>query len=231
MIIRKQPRNGVDQYTKLLITSNNADGATAFTDISGREHTVSAVGDIHHETDKIWYGKSSIYCDGNDDNLEIPYNADWDLGGGDFTLDLFANFSASKESGLISHWSASPNYGWLFYWTGSALFFQWSTTGTDAGNFQSRSFGADLGTWYHIEVSRNGNDLRFFYNGTQLGTTATISATIYNPSQPLRIGRYITTGGDGSSDLQGYIDNVRVRKGVGGHTANFKPPVRQYTGP
>jgi len=83
-------------------------------------------------------------------------------------------------------------------------------------NIFSSSWVPQINTWYHIAVTRNGPDLRFFINGIQLGITHNISTlAFFNSTQDFYIASY---GGIYSG---GYVDNVRVVKDKALWTSNF----------
>jgi hypothetical protein len=73
-------------------------------------------------------------------------------------------------------------------------------------------------TWYHIAVSRSGANTRMFVNGTQAGST-------YTDTNNYAAGA-IGVGGraDATIPLNGYIDDLRITKGIARYTANFTPP-------
>lgn len=82
-------------------------------------------------------------------------------------------------------------------------------------------------TWYHVAVSRQGTSLRAFIDGTQLGTTQTNSVNYVRVnSDPLYIGQYFA--GSANRYLNGYIDDLRITKGLARYTANFTPPTAPF---
>ena len=81
--------SGNDADTKLLIHSDSTDGNTTFTDSSSTGHTVTANGNVHHETDAQKFGDTAMYFDGTGDYLSIPDSDDWEFGNGDFTVDTW----------------------------------------------------------------------------------------------------------------------------------------------
>jgi hypothetical protein len=81
-----------------------------------------------------------------------------------------------------------------------------------------------LNTWTHVAVARNGTSTKLFVNGTQVGSTYT---DITNYIQcPLVIGARF----DGTLGFNGYIDDVRISKGVARYTTTFPVPTAQLTG-
>lgn len=78
-------------------------------------------------------------------------------------------------------------------------------------------------TWYHLAVSRQGNFVRVFINGIQVGQ---IESGIDLTNEMFRI------GGDARSDAglyEGYISNFRLIKGTALYTGNFAKPTSHVT--
>jgi hypothetical protein len=78
-------------------------------------------------------------------------------------------------------------------------------------------------TWTHFALVRNGTDTDLYINGTSV-IALTSDTTNYNTP-------YIGIGGiyDNSSYLlNGYIDDLRITKGVARYTANFTPPTAAF---
>ena len=77
----------------------------------------------------------------------------------------------------------------------------------------------NVNTWYHIAITRQGNQLKCFADGIQVGSTTTNSTNLIS-TEPLNIG----TGSGISTYVTGYMQDVRVTKGLARYTANFTPP-------
>ena len=88
-----------------------------------------------------------------------------------------------------------------------------------------RITGATLttGQWYHIAISRNGNDTRLFLNGSSQGTW-TVSPVDYDIAKPLIIG----ARWDVANKLDGYVDEFRVTKDLARYTGNFVVPASEF---
>src|SRR6185437_4647016 len=74
-------------------------------------------------------------------------------------------------------------------------------------------------TWYHVAFVRSGNTITAYVNGVQYGSPVTDSSTATFNNQVF-IGSYA----DSYGKFQGYIDELRVTKGVARYLANFTPP-------
>jgi hypothetical protein len=79
-------------------------------------------------------------------------------------------------------------------------------------------------TWTHIAVCRSGTSTKLFISGTQSGSTYT-DTTVYlnNPLRPV-IGINLTA----FYFYNGYIDDLRVTKGIARYTTTFTPPTAAF---
>ena len=100
----------------------------------------------------------------------------------------------------------------------------WAGAGWDVAS--GRVFGTiSAGNWYHVALVRSGNTFYTFLNGT-LGESWVNSSSLLNP-----IGAIYVGSGVGSQYFDGYIDEVRLRRGVAEWTSSFDPPTAPYTDP
>lgn len=86
-----------------------------------------------------------------------------------------------------------------------------------------------VGQWNHVAMTRQGSTVYAFLDGNLVGTDS-ISGAIRNTAQPLRIGAFDTPVFN-ASYLDGYIDSVRITKGVARYTASFTPPTEPFPTP
>jgi hypothetical protein len=186
-------------------------------------NTLETVGNAQANTTQSKWGGSSIYFDGTGDYL-VP-NADSSLnafGSGNFTIEFWVYLNATQTSifydgRAVGTIGAAPS----IYVSNNALFY--------FTNNANRITGATLSntTWTHIAVSRSGTSTRMFINGTQTGSTYTDTVVYINyTSRP-------TIGGDGHNlssalFLNGYMEDLRVTKGIARYTANFTAPTAPF---
>ena len=196
-----------DNCTKLLLHFDGSDGSTSFTD-SSRDH---------------FKGKA-ISFDGSGDYLSIPDSDDWNLGSGAFTIDGWVRFNTipstiaqmvfeQRQDNSNVMWLARGGGVWNFYLTiGFVTQIDFTSTSTVVAN-----------TWYHIAIVRSSNTWYMFQDGVQIGIT-TNSSTIPNLTGPVEIGRR----GDATRYLDGWIDELRISKGIGRWTSDFCTPTAPY---
>ena len=223
-------------YTSALITSvgTNNQVNNTFVDLSTNSHTITVAGNVTQNTFSPYrHGGYSVYFDGNDALEFSNYdNQTNDFGTGDFNVECWVNFSSVSGSNkaFLSTYAGSPG-GWSFFYdvANSELRFR----NGDAG-ISGKSWSPSIGVWYHIAVSRSSSTLRFFVDGTQLGTDITNYTQDISDvdASGLQIARNkITSGGSAGSYnwFSGYISNARIIKGTALYTSNFTAPEESLT--
>lgn len=204
-------------YKVLGLHCDGANNSTTFTDVKGK--TVTAVGNAKISTAQYpaLTGKtSSGYIDGTGDYLTVPDSTDWDFGTSGFGLRIRVRFSGvTTVQALISNYlNTTTGFSMVFDGVNSKLQFLNGTTA-----LLDVAWSPSVDTWYTVEVSRQGDSLRGFANGTQLGSTATDSTSITGSTATLFIGAR-----DASNQLlTGYFSEVEVYKYVPINTASYTP--------
>jgi hypothetical protein len=100
-----------------------------------------------------------------------------------------------------------------------------ASTGT--GNAAVATFAFSLNQWYHIAATRAGATTRLFVNGTSLTLTTNTLQVNSASTGTLSIGSERLFA-NYNHDLNGYIDDLRITKGVARYTASFTPPVAPH---
>ena len=106
--------------------------------------------------------------------------------------------------------------------------FYYNTTATTTWDVQvDRGFVVTANQWYHMAIARQGAALRMFVDGAQVGADYAIGAAVIRDSNaPLRIlGDARTTG----NDYQGYVDELRISKGIARYTGAYTVPAAAFT--
>ena len=202
--------------------------SNGFIDNSIYNSTITRFGDVRIEgfdpfVPSIEFaGLGSTYFDGTGDYLNVPSNAAFGYGTGNFTIEFWAYFTSISGS--------TPN-----------LIDQRSGTSTqvvptiflNAGTLTLYVSGAPrlVGTavvanqWYHIALCRSSVSTRLFINGTQSGSTYADSNNYI--TSPVRI--FGSNDGNALQAQAGYCSNLRIVKGTALYTANFTPPTAPLT--
>jgi hypothetical protein len=200
--------------TKLLLAFQNA----AILD-NAMMAVPETVGNAQIDTTIKKFGTGSLEFDGTGDWLLVPDSIDQRLGTGKFTIECWLYLSATGAArGIVGKGTSTT--GWLLSTNSSnAVVFTYGTsTITSTGTLSGT-------TWYHIAVVREGtgtNQTKIYIDGTNDGT-GTVS-TDFTQTNAAYVGAN-RTGGDA---LNGYIDDLRITKGVARYTANFTPPTAAF---
>lgn len=234
--------NGVDSYTKLLLHFDGADEATSTTDSSDSGHTITMTG-VKIDNGASVFGTSSAYFDGTDDYISAPASSDFDFGTGAFTIEFWfkANQTNSFERFVSFGTSSSPFYFYTVAYQPSGQKYEfvvynggsWETTGR---LLQADASDIEADVWTHLALVRESGDSdpKLYINGVERSFTAHASSqsmpSLSFSSQSgalMKIGSFM-----GSVDaFAGYLEEVRISKGVARYTSNFELPTKQFGRP
>ena len=170
------------------------------------------------------FGGGSAYFDGTGDYLELPLDPAFDFGSDNFTIECWFYSIVSGFQTLVARWGSGGNAFFLGFDTDSSnvqLYIN-GTAAVIAGSSQ-------VNQWNHIAAVRDGSNIKLFLNGTQVGSTYNIGNTAINSTtEKLRVGDDNNGGNPGTT---GYIDDLRITKGIARYTTNFTPPTQQLFDP
>jgi hypothetical protein len=198
---------------------------------------LETVGNAQISTTQSKFGGSSMYFDGTGDALFSPYSPNLNLGSGDFTIEGWVYFSSLPSNNYVlfaSYGNSTSAQRWIFgYDTRSVtsspgLFFTVinSSNSVIVDVPGGGTSGWATGTWYHVAITRSGSSWKLFRDGTQNGSTVTDTDAIPDPTaNGLNIG---TEPDKSSAAFNGYIDDLRITKGVARYTANFTAPTAPF---
>lgn len=215
----------------LLMHFDGTNNAVAFNDVKNHPFTVNGTPKISTAQSK--FGGASAYFDGAG-TISTPDSDDWNFAAGDFTIEAWVYRTGLDQyvSAIVSHWntgSAGDN-AWSFVCEANTAYLAFGittngTTSTDAG--VSSGVTVPANQWCHVAVSRQSGVLRFFINGVQAGQNTTRNQTIFNSSRPLTVGG-ISSSSSSGAEWHGYIDDLRITKGVARYTSNFTVPNQAF---
>ena len=210
-----------DQYynsCSLLLHCDGTNGSTTFTDNSPSPKTVTAYNGAAISTAQSKFGGASGLFDGTNDYLSIPNNAEFNFASGTFTVEFWVYFSSvSGQRALVSTYQNSAN-GWTVQLYLGVVSVNLSGDGFDIAGTTTIS----ANTWYHIAVSGTPGSYKLFLNGVQEGSTYT-GGTALSSTSALTIGQIVS-----SVYFNGYIDELRITKGVARYTGNFTPQTSAF---
>lgn len=210
----------------LLLHLNGTNGSTTFTDNSSSPKTLEPRGSAQISTDLAKFGQSLLLNNANEyaNYLTTPNNAGFQFGTGDFAVEawIYLISKPKNAASIISSGSSEYNVNGGYFIVDSSQRIQFGIPGSviSGGTIST-------GQWYHVAGTRSGTTIRVFINGT-LEATGTGDNNSYNFSKDsLLIGR---NGWDnsGQQGFHGYIDDVRITKGVPRYIATFPAPTSPF---
>jgi hypothetical protein len=217
-----------DSFTKLLIHFDGADEANTYTAETGQ--TVTFVGTAQLDTAQKKFGSSSLLLDGNSDYVTVPDSDDFYFGTGDFTISFFVNFQALLTQQEIINQYQDANNQWILNISNTnrlRLTFVFGSV-VIADYYTTSPISITTGTFYHIEVVRSGSNCYMFVNGVSQALTIN-SGYSFETKDVGNVAAVLTIGVcNGTKFLNGYIDELKISKGIARHTENFTPPTTEY---
>ena len=213
----------------LLLHMDGTNGSTSFTDSSSRTKVpTNTVGPLVTDTGNAGLGNAAGNFTGG--YLWYAPSTDWDMGSGPFTAEAWVKFNSASIGSRVYLWGqASSNGSTNTFWTAKG-----TNNTLYAGVSTSTGFVTVTGTspvvantWYHLALVRSGNTIRLYRNGS-VEATAAVSGSIPVSTQHMGIGVLGDYAGlygtEYGTRMMGWLDEVRITKGVARYTSAFTVP-------
>jgi hypothetical protein len=227
LTFRKQTVSADPYYNNvsLLLHGDGVNGSTTIVDSSPSPKIVTAVGNAQIGTAQSKFGGASIAFDGAGDYLQSPSNSGFQIGTGDFTLEAwihplaFASEPNFNDFGSIFDFRTAGvsqvNILLTFLGSSNLVFFVDGLT---------RITGAAISVnqWTHVALCKSSGTTRLFINGAQSGVNYS-DANNYT-SSAFRIAGNVSA----NAFFHGYIDDVRITKGIARYQSAFTPPTAPF---
>jgi hypothetical protein len=220
-----------DQYynsCSLLMHFNGTNGSTTMTDNSKNNFVLTATNGAALSSVQSKFGGTSLALDGTNDYVSISGNNILNFASSDFTVECWVRLNAMPTSdawptNYSSHFIVitigTPNLGdGIGFMIGQTKLIIQNNDGQSVNG----THGMTTNTWYHLAFVRYSNNLYLYVDGVQKGTAAYSSAVGTGATT------YIGCETGQGAFLNGYIDDLRVTKGVARYTTNFTPPTTQF---
>jgi len=215
-----RPAEGSDPFFSSVSMLLHADGTgSTFLDSSSAARTITAYGSATQSSAQSkWGGKSALFAAGTSDYIQAANSAAFNFGSGDWCVEFWMRAAAQGLAPLVHQTSLGANTGWIV-WNYDNVSPTNSTRKLTAmcngANFILTTPGDAYSdnTWTHIAVTRSGNTVSIYSDGTRL-TSGTLSGSIADASTPCMVGG-IQSGvsWNGNFYYSGYIDDLRITKG------------------
>ena len=228
-----QPLTAVTNTRLLTLQTDQPVANKQFIDNSTNNFPITQFGNTTQGTFSPYGSNWSNYFDGTGDYLTAPVNAAIQLGSNNFTFEFWLYIpTLPSVRNQIFYWNGNGSgYNALGIYTTATnkIGINFSETGSSWRVEDITGVGAlTAGTWQHIAVVRNGQNIQIYQNGTAQGsayTTTTAGTSLMTTYTMNHIGMY----GTGSHPLTGYVSNFRLVNGTALYTTTFTPSTTPLT--
>ena len=203
---------------------DGTNGATTATEVRGK--TLTFTNGAALSTAQFKYGTASALFDGSNDYISTADHVDFAFGSGDFTIEFWIYpATLASEQWVVSQFESAAgadtnsNFVIAVMTTGYVYWLTYSSS--TPYSITGATTQVTLNAWNHIAAARIGNTARLFVNGQQEGSVGVAATSFNNSNLPLYIGRRHT---DTNRMVTGYVDDVRITKGIGRYASLFTPP-------
>ena len=212
----------------LVDASAEINGSTPSTiDVIGKTPTWR--GNAQIKTDQFKFGSSSIYFDGTNDRVSFPDSADWAMGTGDATWEAWIRPEGSFSGGQRFYLGQAASTGAFYSVLGRRNASDFHQAGITNGSTVTEGTSINIAsdTWVHVAIVRSGANLYSFVGGVRATIGTSIGGvSIMDSTGAMTLGGYADA--DASTNWKGWIDQVRITKGVAVYTADFNPPTVKF---
>lgn len=211
----------------LLCHADGSNGDTTFTDVSPLAHTLTAIDTtVSTATPKFGTGCADFTAAG-DACIDTGNASDFSFPG-TFTVEVWAYVTGGHPAngmmvGTLLTSGFSPE-GWAFYFSdgGTVLAFEYY----DASHTIVTVFGSytqPLNTWLHLAADRDvAGVIRVYADGVVIASLTGVGP-VNASGNTCRIGR-----SELNHTFPGYLDDIRITKGVARYAGAFTPPTTTY---
>ncbi len=224
---------GIDSYDSANSNFDGTNNATAFTDpIFG---AWGFVGDAVLSTTQKAFGSTSVKLTDGTGYISMPAGAGLNFGSGNFTIECrvyFTNLDGTNAKSVFAQCNATATASTRQSQIGTFVdnkigFYLWD----DSANLLTSTLSAintvANTTWYHLALIRNGNTVTLYVNGVGKCTLDVTGITLQSSTSVMSFG-HLGVYSNQAFNMKGYIDEIRISKGIARWTANFTPPAISY---
>ena len=205
-----------NQYTSLLLSATNA----GIQDATGKNDIIT-YGSSKTQANTVKYGSGAMYFDGSTSGITTTTKPYFAFGANNFTIEYWVYpISWSNGPTVIDFRGTQGTLGFTDYYSTSGVpnIYKEGT-----GTILTSNTAVSVNTWTHIAYVRNSNTMTIYVNGANTGGV-TDTTTWVAPSNNATFG----AGYGLQLFFNGYLDDLRVTKGVARYTSNFAPPTSAF---
>jgi hypothetical protein len=176
----------------------------------------TTVGSAQVSTTQFKWSPTSMKFNGTSDYLTTPSNPALALRTGDFTIEFWMYPTAAQTGDIVdTRVSGDSANSWCVQLDSTNINF----TGPGSNYL---SYPYTLNTWTHVAYTRVSGSVSVYINGTKYGSSVTLTndftGTVYKIGATFNNFYYA-----------GYIQDLRVTRGLARYTANFTAPTTTFS--
>ena len=208
-----------DPFINNLVLALPFNNESRFTDTSPKgKGDPSIIGNTNISTAQSKYYDSSTAFDGTGDYLTFAGSSDFAFGTENFTIEFWIYSLEGKIGSQFINTNNSGGEGSVIIGSNSSNQLEYYNNATRIND--TTSFGTNA--WIHVALCRSSGTSRLFKNGTQVGSNYTDTINCLSTNTLLIAVRH-----DNSTfTINGYLQDLRIYKGVAKYTSNFTPPTQ-----
>lgn len=212
-------------YVSLLLKMDGSNDSTTFKDSSLKNFSITTNGDAKVSTAQSKFGGSSAIFDGTGDYLSLTATNAFNFFNTNYTVECWFYRTVNQTGGQLfgdritavySSYALEINSSNKLHLHIRSAASSWYNT---SGYVSNTVIAANQ--WVHIAWVCNGSKTTMYIDGVADSVINNLNIPILSAyAQPTTI--YVGAGGNGG--INGYIDDLRVTRGVARYTSNFTPP-------
>tara|TARA_Y100000114_G_scaffold25364_1_gene21066 strand:+ start:3106 stop:6105 length:3000 start_codon:yes stop_codon:yes gene_type:complete len=192
-------------------------------DNSANSFTVTAVSSATISNTQAQFGSNSLSLNGSSQYLTVADNDAFNFGSDDFTVEVWVYPTTLQQCGIYSQWGSGSNRSFKITMTSSgAVEVNGSRDGSTGTHLDiTASENLTVNNWHHIAAVCADSTVTLYINGKNSGSDG-IGGSLYNSTNNIAIGANIA--GVASNLFAGFIDDLRITKGLALYQMSFVPP-------
>ena len=217
----------------------------SISDVTGTLGTPNIVFSAVVNSSRTKFQPAAINFTGTDGYIEVPYNGNQtslDFGTGAFTVECWTYRAGDGTNGtgpydaiMSTNINGSGNEGWGLFVKRAGQRVAWrSPNGPDFYYEDGVDFQLPLNAWAHVAVSSEGSggNLRMFIDGVERFSVAAPTGNQNTSPSALNTAFQIGRQEDEQNRrYAGYVEDIRITKGIARYTATFTPPIAEFPSP
>ena len=220
----------LDQYynsCSLLCHFDKLNSSGSFIDNSRNNLTITSVNGATISDVQSKFGGASALFDGTNDYLTIADTVPLRLGSTAYTIEAWIYLNSLPNPGPWSIFQQNQHIGagnfleLIVYFSGGSYYLEANLYNSSVYKYSATKTVTNLlNVWHHVALIWTGTTAYVSFDGV-LSTGVSYSGNDAPSTPTTYIGLYYAAS---SYYFNGYIDELRVTKGVARYTSNFRPP-------